>query len=438
MRKLLEFLRGLFSRNEAPRDLPPAGGLAPAPPPSEPSERPVQSETQRPVLRPVLLVGDDLAWLRPDTLLASRPIVLAGSAAQPLALLSARPSDLLVASYTDPQRSIALLQSAAAASPSTIGVLRASQKELGTVRPAFPMLPRVDSAEVLDDQLRTRLAAAKWEANPATASLLRKFLKLPTLPAIYTQITAALQKDDAPVDEIAALVAQEPAVSAKLLQLANSPIFGMRERVTSTREATSLLGLSRLRSLVLATCLFRQFDDVQAAGFSMASFEETSLRAANRAATITLQETGDIQMAEMAFTAGLLHKFGMLLLATNLPEEYRQVLQESAAQGIEVEWGEIQTFGVSNSEIAGGTLASWGLPFPIVNAVGWSAAPSSSEDTAFTPLTAVHTAMTVESFIRTGMYNHDRAYMERLQFEPRLLYWCDHIAQLQTRVDEPA
>jgi len=247
---------------------------------------------------------------------------------------------------------------------------------------------------------------------------------VPTLPTIYTQITTALQSPDASIEKIAELVAHEPAVTAKLLQLVNSPLLGLRGRVTSVRDATSLLGLSRLRSLVLATCLFRQFDTTKCRGFSMSKFEATSLQIASWASTIAKRESRDKQVADMAFTASLLHNFGVLLLAANLPEAYDQVLRTSKEQRVSIAWTELQVFGATHAEVAGAILASWGIPFPIVNAVGWYPVPSASEDTTFTPLTAVHAATAVEVFAQTGMFAYDHAYMERLRLTEKMESWC--------------
>jgi HD-like signal output (HDOD) protein len=279
----------------------------------------------------------------------------------------------------------------------------------------------VDSVEVLDDQLRTKFAAAAWLGNP---DLIARITKVPTLPTIYTQVTAALQNPDASIEDIAEIVAREPAVTAKLLQMVNSPLLGLRGRVTSVRDATNLLGLSRLRSLVLATSLFRQFDASKCRSFSMTRFESTCLQIASLASTIAKSESRDKALHDMTFTASLLHNFGVLLFAANLPEAYEEVLKNAKEQRVSIAWAELQAFGTTHAEIAGAILASWGLPFAIVNAVGWYPVPSSSDDTEFSPLTALHAATAVDAFARTGMYSYDRDYIERLHLREKMENWC--------------
>lgn len=375
--------------------------------------------------RPILVLGDDRDWLAGRTELAGRKVIMADPQADALSYLALGPLDAVVASYTDLTTSIALLHSAAATTPGTLGLLRADGKELGGIRVPFPILPRMDSIEGVEDSIRTRLMASAWQANPAFGNLLKMITQIPTQPALYMQITTALQSPDASVDEIAELVAREPAVTAKLLQLVNSPLLALRGRVTSIRDATSLLGLSRLRSLVLATCLFRQFDGSKCPSFSMGKFETTSLKIATWASAIAKAESHDKQLADMAFTASLLHNFGVLLLAANLPGAYDQVLRKAKAQHVSIAWTELEVFGATHAEVAGAILASWGIPFSIVNAVGCYPLPSASEDATFSPLTALHAATAVETYEQTGMLAYDQRYMEKLHLEDKVKNWCE-------------
>lgn len=377
-----------------------------------------------PARQPILLIGDDLGWLAGRPELAGRRIVLADPQSDALELLASEPFAGVVAGYTDVSKSVVLLRAAAAANPSVVALLRADGKEMAGITNPYPLLPRTQEADVLEDQVRTKFAAASWHSNPAFAALTARITKVPTLPSIYTQITAALQSPDVSIEAIAELVAREPAVSAKLLQMVNSPLLGLRGRVTAVRDATNLLGLSRLRSLVLATSLFQQFDASKCRSFQMSRFEAHSLQIASWAAAIAKAESRDKQLADMAFTASLLHNFGVLLLAANLPEQYDQILKTAQEQRVSIAWAELQVLGATHAEVAGAILASWGIPFQIVNAVGWYPVPSSSDDAEFSPLTAVHAATAVDAFARTGMYAYDRSYMERLHLAEKVENWC--------------
>ncbi|MGB8169647.1 MAG: HDOD domain-containing protein, partial [Chthoniobacteraceae bacterium] len=285
------------------------------------------------------------------------------------------------------------------------------------------------SLEVLDDLVRTMFATARWNANPAFVALKAQILKIPALPTLYTDITNALQKPDTSLEEIAALIAREATVSAKLLQVVNSPVFALRQRVSSIRDASNFLGIQRLRALVLSTSLIGQCDASRCQSFVPAAFESHSLQIANWASRIAVGETRNRQLAELAFTGGLLHQFGVLLLAANLPESYDQVLRNAAAQNISVARVERENYGVTHAELAAFILASWHIPFPIVNAVGFHPLPSLCDETSFSPLSAVHLATAIDIQAATGLPDFDRDYLERLNIQPRLEYWAGKLAE---------
>ncbi len=371
----------------------------------------------------VLLCGDDFEWLAGQREIAGRQIVFAPTVDSAQAHLAAETFDGVVAGFRDVKESTTLLNEAKIRHPWMAGIVRADSAELEGVRMRHLVHPRTRLAEVMDDQLRSAFAVTKWRNNPAFAGLLAQIRQYPALPGLYLQITEALESEDSTLDSIAALVSREPVVSAKLLQMVNSPVIGRQQRVTSLREATHVMGLGRLRSLVLANSLFGQFDGSKCSSFSATQFEARSVQIATWASGIALAETFDKRMAELAFSAGLLHQFGILLMAANLPETYDKILRTAQEQRISIARVERDTYGVTHAELAGAILGSWNIPFPIVNAVGWYSKPSQSEDTAFSALTAVHGANSVDAFERNGMHEFDRSYLEKVSKVSNLEVW---------------
>ena len=307
--------------------------------------------------------------------------------------------------------------------------MRADAARVAQVALSHPLIPATQSLEVLDDLTRTMLATARWNADPSFVSLKAQIRKIPALPTLYTQITAALHKEESSLEDLADLITCEAAVTAKLLQVVNSPVFALRQRVSSIRDASNYLGIQRLRALVLSTSLIGQCDASRCPAFVPETFENHSLQIADWSARITTGETRDRRLGELAFTAGLLHQFGVLLLAANLPESYGEVLRLAAAQNISLARVERQTYGVTHAELAAFLLASWHIPFAIVNAVGFHALPSVSAETTFTPLTAVHLATAIDIQTTTGEPDFDRAYLERLRLLPRLEHWSRELTE---------
>jgi HD-like signal output (HDOD) protein len=385
----------------------PSPAAAPPPPP-EPS---------------LLLVGEDLAWIKAGTTVAGRRVVHAASKDEALAALDAQPFDGMIAALPEMGKNFALLNAASSRHPSLACGLRAEPAAAAKLAVSHPVLAPTQSLEIMEDLVRTMFATVFWSANPAFATLKEHIKRFPALPTLFTQITEAIKDPNSSLASVADLVSREPTVSAKLLQVVNSPVFALRQRITSVRDAANFLGFQRLRALVLATSLFGQCNTCRCGSFSPENFEKRSLRIADWASQITLGETRDRELAEMSFTGGVLHQFGMLLLAANLPEGYDQVLCKAAAQKVNVAHLERETYGVTHAELAGYIFAAWSIPFPILNAVGFYALPSSSEDTEFTPLTAVHIANAIETYATLGVEDFDRGYLARLGLLPRLSHW---------------
>jgi len=107
---------------------------------------------------------------------------------------------------------------------------------------------------------------------------------------------------------------------------------------------------------------------------------------------ITQSESADHQTAEHAFTAGLLHDVGKLILAANLPQDYDAALTQANEQEISLSEAERQVFGASHAEVGAYLLGLWGLPTPIIEAVAFHHKPVESYGQKFGPLTAIHVA----------------------------------------------
>jgi HD-like signal output (HDOD) protein len=194
------------------------------------------------------------------------------------------------------------------------------------------------------------------------------------------------------LDEIGETISRDPPMTAKLLQWVNSAYFGLQQPIHHPSEAIAYLGFDTTKSLLLLAHTCSYFDRSTAAGISMESLWRHSSMTARAAQRISEFECRDPELAGQSFTAGLLHDVGQLLLAANLPEESRHALQRASDQGWELWQAEREVFGTHHAEIGAGLLAIWGLPNPIIEAVGLHHQPVHLASATFTPLVAVHSA----------------------------------------------
>lgn len=210
---------------------------------------------------------------------------------------------------------------------------------------------------------------------------------LPSVPGIYRELNRVLSRYDSSIDEVAEVVEQDPAMTAKILQLVNSSYFGLQSSVVSIKQAVSFLGTNVLRTLALSVAVFRDAERYEcAAGFSIDAEREMAGRTARIAARLVARP-----LADEAFTAGMLHDIGKVILATQLPESYSDILSTARSAGRPVQEVERERLGASHAEVGGYLLGIWGMPYPIVEGVAYHHTPQRAGN-LFDIVGAVHVA----------------------------------------------
>lgn len=232
--------------------------------------------------------------------------------------------------------------------------------------------------------------------NERLKELVAKMGSLPSVPSLYFKIMQELQSPDASVDRIGEIVSQDPAMTAKLLQLVNSAFFGISRKISNPTEAVQFLGVNTVRSLALSIHAFSCFERARLDGFSFDRVWNHCLTVGTLAKKIAQAETSDRAAEDEAFIAGLLHDVGKLMLAANLPDQYQEALEVAQERKLSLTEAEQLVFGSTHADVGAYLLGLWGLPVPIVEAVALHHRPVRQCEERFTPLTAVHAANALE------------------------------------------
>jgi HD-like signal output (HDOD) protein len=224
---------------------------------------------------------------------------------------------------------------------------------------------------------------------------------LPSPPAVLLELQAALGKPRTDALAVARIVEQDGALTAKLLQLANSALFGASRSmsagtVASVVDAVVLLGLATVQQLALVEGVFSAFvgrTREEELGCSPALLRRHATLVAHLAAGLMTSR----QAAQEAYVAGLLHDVGKLILAwrgwrsspvwtgSPLPAEARR-------RRLPVWQVELERHGTTHAEIGAYLLGCWGLPRAVVEAVAHHHRPSRLGRAAFDAVGAVHVA----------------------------------------------
>lgn len=189
---------------------------------------------------------------------------------------------------------------------------------------------------------------------------------LPSLPEVVNYLIRALNDDGANLETLAHHINSDPAIVARLLAAANSVNTGLSKRVHSTGQAILLLGADRIANIVLASALIYRYD-THTSGFNARLLWQHSLGVATCARVLAEQTGID---PELAFTSGLLHDIGQLLMYTASPTHFLQALDRHLNEDIPLFIAERAVFGYDHCD-AGRVLAStWKLPTNIIDAIG--------------------------------------------------------------------
>ncbi len=260
---------------------------------------------------------------------------------------------------------------------------------------AHRFLPLPLAPEVLLEALTSLEELRELLDSPRLRSAIGRVEKLPSPPHLYLSLMQALEEDDdSDASEIAKLVAADPAIAAKVLQLSNSAFFNNGRAIADLRGAVTRLGLSTLRDLVLASEVF-SMPAVSAA-------ERNALQARALQASRLAAKMLPASSAELGATAALLADIGLLL--PGVRDE-----REPAAEGDERP---------GHAEAGAYLLGLWGLPMPIIEAVAFHLQPQRSNVRSFWVTGAVHVATSLVNGSQV-----DEQYLERTGVLPRLEGW---------------
>lgn len=209
--------------------------------------------------------------------------------------------------------------------------------------------------------------------------LLSRVDTLPTLPSVATRLLEITLSDKSSASEIGSLLSRDPAMTAKVLKVVNSAAFGLRFSVSNLGYAITVLGLQRVRGLVLSLSIYETVSGMGSQGaIDRMAFWKHSVASAVAAKALA-NATGRCNPEE-AYVAGLLHDLGMLLLDSFMPKEYASVLQDAAKAEQEngadlIRRGEDAVFGTTHEEIGAKLAQRWSLPAPLCDAIRFHHAP---------------------------------------------------------------
>ncbi len=298
-------------------------------------------------------------------------MAFAGSGAEALELFQSAPFDVIVSDLRMPEMDgTELLERIRAQYPGTIRIALSGCLELEAALRAAGVVHQYlakpcDSGQ-LADAIERFYASTAILTDETARRVVGAIGNLPCLSRTASAILAALQRPNVSLREVGDLIASDVAMAAKILQLVNSPLFGLYCEITSVQSALVLIGMDTLRRIAVLAEVFRAFEFQRPiAEFSLPDFEAHSGRVARIAAALPLPKS----ILPGCATAALLHDIGKLVLAVRLPDQFERNLQLSREQDRPLYLTEEESLGISHAEVGAYLLSLWGLSDSIVEAV---------------------------------------------------------------------
>ena len=190
-------------------------------------------------------------------------------------------------------------------------------------------------------------------------TLLENNPQLPSPPIVAVRILDAVKKDDFDMQELARIIKTDPALSAKILRVANSSFYSLPDGVKSIDRALMVLGSVTLKNLALSFVIAKELRVESQAGLNVDKFWRRSITAAVSAELLSklLGVRND-----NAFVTALLQDVGVVIMYLLRPDDYLKALDEKRAASITVDEAERRIFGFTHQEVSCELLRIWGLP----------------------------------------------------------------------------
>lgn len=203
-------------------------------------------------------------------------------------------------------------------------------------------------------------------------------INLPSLPDVVMRINAMIDDPSVGLQQMGNLVAEDPAVTARVLRLANSGYYGLREQVTSAEHAATVIGSRALRNVAMQVSILKRYEHLRGIpDFDLDDLWQHLILTAQLAqalAEASQQRTGLIP--DDFYACGLLHDVGKVVMLEGLTDEYLECLRFARRTGTTLHTAEEQVLGFTHVDVGALLAQQWQLPDKVAAAIEFHHGPT--------------------------------------------------------------
>ncbi len=204
-------------------------------------------------------------------------------------------------------------------------------------------------------------------ASLCPEDLIRQNVELASLPEIIVRLNQAVDDPYSTAKDISDIISEDPALTARLLRIVNSPFYGFPSQIDTISLAVTIVGTQQLRLLALASSTIRQFANLPNQFVTMETFWRHSFSAAVVARTIAkLAKEHD---SEQYFIAGLLHDLGSLIIYSTIPTLAKEAINHARRKNCPLYKAERAIIGFDHAVVGATLLKYWNIPETLIEAV---------------------------------------------------------------------
>ena len=202
--------------------------------------------------------------------------------------------------------------------------------------------------------------------------------RLPPFSPILAKVLATLSDDGVSLSGLAALIEKDAVLAGNILKLVNSAMYGRKGTVNSVRHAVSLMGMVKVRNLVLSLSVSQMWSNVKLPKpWSTKQFNIHSVAVGVLSDLLVLEVP--VPYGEGAFVAGLMHDIGKLLIASATCPEFEAIVALHSRRGGSMQACEVEVLGIGHAALSAAVLEKWNFPAPIHRAVAFHHLPEQAD-----------------------------------------------------------
>ncbi len=288
-----------------------------------------------------------------------------------------------------------LLERVRVISPSTIRLIMSGYMaldKLSLITSAHQYIAKPFDPDKLRELIQRSFAAQERIIDQGLQIAVTSLRAIPSLPHTHNLLLAELKDNESPSGTIARLVGTDPGLSVKVLQLANSSVFGHSYLVTDVVEAVNCLGTDMITAIILSQSVFRHYESLKHREIDLARVWTHCWETACLAQQLCREKRLPRQTGEEAFLAGLLHEVGRFVLIDNFPVEYQVACNEALHAQVPLSVRLREVFQASPSRLSAYVLELWGLPNAVINSISFLDNPEQDPAPGFSMTSALYIA----------------------------------------------